>query len=113
MAWDVVYTNEYQSWLDGLSAAEQAAVLVSLEILAEFGPLLGRPHADTVSGSRFKNMKELRTQAKGSPLRSFFAFDPNRTAVVLCGGDKTGDKQFYDRMIRIADSLYETHLSTL
>jgi len=51
-------------------------------------------------------MRELRTQAKGRPLRTFFAFDPRRTAILLIGGDKTGDRRFYDRMIPLADALY-------
>ena len=58
-------------------------------------------------------MKELRTQHQGRPLRTFFAFDPRRKAILLIGGDKTGDKQFYERMIPEADSLYDEHLAEL
>jgi hypothetical protein len=58
-------------------------------------------------------MKELRTQSGGSPLRTFFAFDPRRSAILLIGGDKTGDKRFYERMIPIADKLYETYLKEI
>jgi hypothetical protein len=55
-------------------------------------------------------MKELRTQSAGRPIRSFFAFDPRRSAILLIGGDKTGDARFYDRMIPIADRLYDIYL---
>jgi hypothetical protein len=58
-------------------------------------------------------MKELRTQSKGRPLRTLFAFDPRRCAVLLIGGDKTGDDQFYGKMIPIADRLFDEHLKEL
>ncbi|WP_430755083.1 type II toxin-antitoxin system RelE/ParE family toxin [Magnetovirga frankeli] len=78
----------------------------SICLLAERGPLLARPHADHVKGSRHANMKELRTQIHGSPYRTLFAFDPRRTAILLIGRDKTGDNLWYDRMIPVADRLY-------
>ncbi|MDU9050236.1 MAG: type II toxin-antitoxin system RelE/ParE family toxin [Candidatus Electrothrix sp. Rat3] len=58
-------------------------------------------------------MKELRTQCQGRPLRTFFAFDPRRTAILLIGGDKTGDKRFYERMIPLAERLYNNYLEEL
>jgi hypothetical protein len=58
-------------------------------------------------------MKELRTQHKGRPIRTFYAFDPRRKAILLIGGDKTGDARFYDRMIPLADKLYDQHLVEL
>jgi hypothetical protein len=58
-------------------------------------------------------MKELRTQSRGRPLRTFFVFDPRRSAILLIGGDKTGDDRFYDRMIPLADRLYDEHLKEL
>ena len=66
-----------------------------------------------MKGSAFANMKELRTQHQGRPLRTFFAFDPRRAAILLIGGDKTGDARFYDRMIPEADRLYREHLDEL
>ncbi len=58
-------------------------------------------------------MKELRTQHRGEPYRTLFAFDPRRSAILLIGGNKTGDKRFYDRLVPIADALYEDHLNQL
>ena len=58
-------------------------------------------------------MKELRTQSGGKPLRTFFAFDPRRSAILLIGGDKTGDKRYYDRMVPIADDLYDQYLKEI
>ena len=74
--------------------------------------MLPRPYADTVNGSAYSNMKELRVQSKGDPIRAFFAFDPNRKGILLCAGNKTGDeKRFYKVMIPIADREFEQHLN--
>ena len=86
---------------------------MSVKLLQVLGPALGRPHADTVKQSRHRNMKELRTQTHGRPLRTFYAFDPRRKAILLIGGDKTGDKRFCDRMIPLADTLLDKHLQQL
>lgn len=58
-------------------------------------------------------MKELRIQHQGKPLRAFFAFDPLRQAIVLCAGDKSNDKQFYKRMIALADTEFAAYLANL
>jgi hypothetical protein len=111
--WEVEYTDEFGLWWETLSAAEQVSVEASVQLLEQLGPQLARPHADTVKGSRYSNMKELRSQYQGRPLRTFFAFDPRRTAILLIGGDKTGDDRFYERMIPLADRLYEQYLEDL
>jgi hypothetical protein len=111
--WEVEYTDEFGEWWDSLEGAEQESLATSVELLRQLGPNLPRPHADTVKGSRHANMKELRTQHAGRPLRTFFAFDPRRCAILLIGGDKSGDQRFYERMIPKADDLYDEHLATL
>ena len=58
-------------------------------------------------------MRELRIQSQGEPLRVFYAFDPRRTAILLIGGNKAGDDRFYDRMVPLADELYDVHLNEL
>jgi len=113
MAWEMGVTVQFAQWYASLGISEQASVEHSLELLAAGGPFVGRPHVDTVRGSRFANMKELRVQHRGKPFRVLFAFDPVRTAMLLVGGDKTGDERWYDRMIPIADRLYEQHLAHL
>ena len=113
MAWDVEYTDEFEAWWDTLTDDEQADVSASVTLLETHGPQLPRPAADTVKGSRHSNMKELRTQSGGKPLRTFFAFDPRRSAILLIGGDKTGDDRFYERMVPIADDLYDVHLQEI
>lgn len=113
MGWVVLITNEFDEWVRDLEEAQQEDLRASIRLLVDYGPQLARPHADTVAGSRHSNMKELRTQSGGKPLRSFFAFDTKRQAVLLIGGNKTGDKRFYDRMIPIADDLFDIHLEEL
>lgn len=111
--WEVEYSDEFGQWWQTLDNDERESLLASVTLLRQMGPLLGRPHADTVKGSRHSNMKELRTQHRGRPLRTLFAFDPRRNAILLIGGDKTGDDRFYDRMIPLADRLYDKHLQEL
>lgn len=113
MAWEVEGTAEFEEWYAALEASDQEALNYSVDRLIESGPALGRPYVDTVAQSEYSNMKELRTQAKGNPLRTFFAFDPRRTAILLIGGDKTGDDRFYERMVPLADRLYTTYLDEL
>jgi hypothetical protein len=111
--WDVEYTNEFGVWWETLTSDEQASLDAGVRLLEKFGPHISRPHVDTVKGSRHSNMKELRIQSKGRPLRTFFAFDPRRCAILLIGGDKTGDDRFYEHMIPLADRLYDEHLCEL
>lgn len=113
MVWDVEYTEEFGRWWDTLDEGARRRVRASVLLLQAFGPSLPRPHADTIKGSRHANMKELRTQYQGRPLRTFFAFDPRRSAILLIGGDKTGDERFYDKMIPEADRLYDQYLDEL
>jgi hypothetical protein len=111
--WRVEFTDEFEGWWNSLTEGEQDAIDRCVGLLERLGPSLSRPHADTVAGSKHSNMKELRTQNAGHPIRTFFAFDPRRTAILLIGGDKTGDGRFYDRMLPIADELYDRHLAEL
>lgn len=111
--WNVEITDEFEMWYRSLDAHQQDAVSRSILVLEDVGPGLGRPQVDTVKGSKLRHLKELRAQCDGSPLRVFFAFDPRRSAILLIGGDKTGDARFYERMIPLAEHLYETYLAEL
>lgn len=113
MDWAIEYTDEFEVWWNALTEDERNAVRFSVELHATDGSGLGRPHVDTVKNSKHHHMKELRTQHRGRPLRTFFAFDPRRTAILLIGGDKSGDRRFYERMIPIADSLYDDYLKEI
>lgn len=112
--WQVITTDTFNDWLKQLGKTDRARVLAGMYLLKEKGPHLARPYADTVEGSEFANMKELRVQSKGDPLRAFFVFDPTRKGVLLCAGNKVGDeKRFYKRMIPIADKEYQAYLEEL
>jgi len=113
MAWVVEFTSEFESWWNSLSEDEQIDVDAKVRLLEVFGPALGRPHVDTVRGSRHPNMKELRIQHAGRPYRTLFAFDPRRSAILLLGGDKTGNPRWYDECIPIADELFDEHLRSI
>ena len=86
---------------------------VPVRLLEERGPNLGFPHSSGINGSRHSHMRELRTQHEGRPYRTLYAFDPRRSAILLIGGDKTGDERWYDVHVPVADRLYEEHLEQL
>lgn len=112
--WSVVTVDCFDRWFLSLDETEQESVLVGLLKLQAIGPQLGRPDVDSLKGNlKVKNLKELRVQHRGKPYRLLFAFDPARQAVMLCGGDKTGDKRFYEHMIPIAEREFLAHLATL
>jgi hypothetical protein len=111
--WDVEYTDEFGAWWHTLPEAVQESIAHDIGILEVIGPGLGRPQVDTVKGSRHANMKELRTQHAGEPYWMFFAFDPRRCAILLIGGNKGGDKRFYEKLVPQADALYDAHLAEL
>ncbi len=110
--WNVLTVEEFDLWFLALTEAEQIDVLSYIKLLEVHGPHLSRPYADSVEGTKkVKNLKGLRIQHHGKPYRVLFAFDPKRNGVLLCGGDKTGDKRFYDRMIPIAEREFLRYLS--
>lgn len=113
--WEVITTDVFDEWFLAQNLELREDVLTSVGILEQIGPQLGRPHVDTLNGCSFPNMKELRVQHGGDPVRAFFAFDPIRRAIILCAGDKTGknEKKFYRNMIRLAESEYRKHLAEL
>ena len=113
MEWDVEYTDEFEAWWTALSEKEQTAVAVTVGLLERMGPGLPFPHSSSVYGSRHGHMRELRTQCDGHPLRTLYAFDPRRVAILLIGGDKTGDNRWYDVFVPIADRLYDDHLKEI
>lgn len=111
--WIILNRPLFVDWFKTLDSKDKVSVRASLGLLQERGPTLPRPYADTLEGSKISNLKELRVQSSGKPIRVFFAFDPERQCVVLCGGDKTGDKRFYKKMIPIAESEFEEHIKEL
>lgn len=113
MSWDVEYTDEFGGWWDDLTAGQQNDTAAVVGLLEAKGPSLPFPYSSGIEGSRHDHMRELRIQSSGRPLRVFYAFDPRRSAILLIGGDKTGDNRFYQTMVPKADDLYDAHLEEL
>lgn len=111
--WEVEYTDEFGDWWQGLTEAEQESVNAHVRLLEERGPQLGHPHSSGITRSKHRHMRELRIQYRGRPYRVLYAFDPRRTAILLIGGDKTGDDRWYEAYVPLADQLYDEHLAAL
>jgi hypothetical protein len=108
--WEVEYTDEFEAWWNTLDARDQGAVDAIVRLLEQEGPDLKFPYSSGVCNSRHGAMRELRIQSGGRPLRTFYIFDPRRTAVLLIGGDKTGNDRFYEEFTPAADNIYDQYL---
>ncbi len=113
MEWSVEFTDAFGEWWERLTAEEQEDVNASVVLLERFGPLLRYPHSPAVTSSKHPHMRELRIQHRGRPYRVLYAFDPRRCAILLIGGDKTGDQRWYDTYVPVADRLYDSHVDQL
>ena len=112
-AWDIITSTNYDVWLDEQTEDSKRSIFRKVYLLSEHGPNLGRPHADTLKGSKkLKNLKELRTQTENHLFRIAYIFDPERKALLLIGGDKKGksEKKFYKDLIREAEQIYAAYL---
>lgn len=115
MAWEVEFDDAFETEFAAFAEDVQDALLAVAKLLADYGPHLGRPHADTLKGSKHANMKELRFEASDGEWRAAFAFDPERKAIILVAGDKSGgsEKRFYKQLIAKADRRFTAHLERL
>jgi hypothetical protein len=115
MMWTVIFHDEFEPEFDELPAEVQDELYAEAGFVERFGPETGRPHVDTLRGSDYANMKELRFEASDGEWRVAFAFDPKRRAILLVARDKTGvsEKKFYKRLIAKADARYKRHLERL
>jgi hypothetical protein len=115
MEWKVEFHEAFEPEFDELEVQVQDDLLAKVLMLEQFGPQLGRPHVDTLQGFRHSNMKELRFTAADGVWRVAFAFDPDRCAILLVAGDKSGgsQKRFYKQLIEKADQRFESHLARL
>lgn len=115
MSWMVANHDDFDPEFDALPRPVQDELLAVAALLETYGPALGRPHADTLAGSKFANMKELRFRATDGIWRVAFAFDPKRRAILLVAGDKSGvaQKRFYKALVHKADSRFAKHLERM
>lgn len=105
----VIGTDDFAAWFAALDAAGREDVATAIDLLEARGLALGFPRSSAIKGASFA-LRELRIQSMGRPLRVFYAFDPDRQAAVLIGGDKTGDARFYERMIPLAERIWKEYL---
>ena len=113
MAYEVEVSDGFKAWYENLSEPEQNSVERVVLMLMEAGPSLGYPQSTGIKDSKFSHMRELRIQHEGRPYRVLYAFDPIRVALLLLGGDKTGDERWYEKMVPKADAIYTEHLRTI
>jgi len=113
--WEVDLHDDFVPEYRDLHKDVQDELLARIELLEQFGPQLGRPRADTLNDSRHANIKELRFDAADGVWRVAFAFDPNRKAILLAAGDKSGvgEKRFYRQLIDKADARFDAHLAKI
>jgi hypothetical protein len=107
---EVIGTDDFEEWYGALDDRHRTSVRRVVDVLEQQGLALGFPYSSEVKGSRYP-MRELRAKSSGRYLRVFFAFDPTRNAVLLLGGDKTGNKRFYEQYIPRAEKLWEDYLA--
>lgn len=113
MSWNVEYTDEFGDWWATLDESAQDSIAVTVTLLERKRPFLSYPYSSGIEGSRHNHMRELRTQHTGEPYRVLYAFDPRRSAILLIGGNKTGQDRWYEEYVPIADKLYDDHLKLL
>lgn len=103
----------FDEWFRKLDEVEQDAILEDLRVLEAFGPTLGRPWVDTINGTTLKNLKEPRIRHTGEPIRILFAFDPWQQAILLVGGNKAGDKNWYKKNVPIAQKRFNQYIEAV
>jgi len=115
MQWSVANHEAFDPEYKALPEEIRLALLAHIRLLEIYGPMLGRPHVDTLAGSAYANMKELRFNAGDGVWRVAFAFDPERQAILLVAGDKVGvaQKRFYQALIAKADARFAGHVAAL
>jgi hypothetical protein len=115
MAWRVQLHPDFAGEADGFSEVVRTELIAGIRLLEHLGPRLARPAVDTLNGSKHANMKELRFRADGGAWRIAFAFDPDRSAILLVGGDKSGGSsgRFYRTLVKRADARFDQHLEAL
>jgi len=111
MVCEILFTDEFGEWWEGLSIDEQDSVDRVVGLLERAGPTLAFPHSTGISSSAFPHMRELRIQHSGGPYRVLYAFDPKRRAVLLLGGAKGGEERWYEVHVPIADRIYRQYLA--
>lgn len=107
---EILVLEEFEDWFVGLDDPDASAVARVIGLLEVKGTTLGFPYCSAIRGARYA-IRELRAQSRGEPLRVFYAFDPKRQAVLILGGNKAGNKRFYEQEVPRAERLWERYLA--
>lgn len=115
LKWQVTLHEAFEPEVDNLPSNVKIELYAHALLLERFGPSLGRPYVDTLHGVNVSNLKELRFRSDGGVWRVLFAFCPTRDAILLVAGNKCGvnQKRFYQKIIKIAESRFTSHLKTI
>jgi hypothetical protein len=105
-----VVTDEFRERYEALSLEEQESIFRVVSLLEGRGVALGFPYSSAIESSRH-GLRELRIQHQGRPYRVLYVFDADRQAVLLLGGDKTGQDRFYEVHIPRAEAIWERYLA--
>jgi hypothetical protein len=113
--WQVQYDEDFVTEVETYPEEVRIKITAMALVLEQFGPTLSRPKADTLKGSKYPNMKELRFAVGRQAWRVAYGFDPERKGILLVAGNKQGGnaRQFYERLIRVADDRFDRHLDRL
>lgn len=110
--WTVEFTDEFELWWSDLTELVQEKCAVVVDLLAREGPNLNFPYSSDIKGSSIA-LRELRVQCCGHPYRILYAFDPTRHALLILGGDKTGNARWYDENVPRAERIYKQYLKEI
>jgi hypothetical protein len=111
--WDVEYTDEFEDWWGGLDSGEQDSVAHVVQLLVKEGPMLPFPYSSDIGSAKRHDIRELRIQHAGRPYRVLYVFDPRRLALLILGGDKTGEPRWYELHVPRAEKIYDQYLAEL
>jgi hypothetical protein len=105
---EIVVTDEFVQWWESLDEDEQISVRSLVDLLENLGVTLEFPYSTAIVQSR--KLRELRIQHGGRPYRVLYAFDPARKAVLLVGGNKTGNDRWYEEYVPWAEKIFADYL---
>jgi hypothetical protein len=109
----VYATDEFAGWYDALEERHRERVAACVDLLEQMGIALGFPYSSAIVGSAFA-LRELRIQSHGHAMRVFYAFDPQRDAVVLIDGDNgLSDERFYREHVPKAERILREYLAEI
>ena len=110
--WIVEFTDEFELWWLELSELVQEKCAAVVDLLTREGPNLGFPYSSSIRGAAHA-LRELRIQCGGHPYRILYAFDPQRNALLILGGDKTGNDRWYEENVPRAERIYEQYFKEI